>query len=199
MSHLQLEGENGWTASVSLTSGNAMTSLSTQTIISDMLLELARGRDIDKITVKDIAESCGITRQTFYYHFHDILDVFEWSMEEQLREMMEKSLLMDQPRDAIRMLLEMARERAAIVNRLMQSEYRNPMERVFVAALQRYFKEMIERRKLFQHVFHGDLELAVRLNSYALIGLLIDISRDPSPDLDAIADQMVRLLDGAAL
>ena len=30
---------------------------------------------IDKITVKDIVEICGISRQTFYYHFHDVYDL----------------------------------------------------------------------------------------------------------------------------
>ena len=28
-------------------------------------------KNIDKVTVKDVVDICGITRQTFYYHFQD--------------------------------------------------------------------------------------------------------------------------------
>ena len=32
-----------------------------------------------KITINDIAEDCGISRMTFYYHFKDIYDLVEWA------------------------------------------------------------------------------------------------------------------------
>lgn len=49
----------------------------TKDAISDTFLEILQKKNIDKITVKDISEACGITRQTFYYHFHDIIEVVE--------------------------------------------------------------------------------------------------------------------------
>ena len=36
-------------------------------------------KPLNKITVKDIADDCGINRMTFYYHFKDIYDLVEWS------------------------------------------------------------------------------------------------------------------------
>ena len=35
-------------------------------------------KDLDKITISDITNDCGINRQTFYYHFKDIYDLLEW-------------------------------------------------------------------------------------------------------------------------
>ena len=40
--------------------------------------ELLTKKRTKKLTVKDIVEECGITRQTFYYHFKDIYDLLEW-------------------------------------------------------------------------------------------------------------------------
>ena len=40
--------------------------------IMDGFLELLEQRPLDKISVVDIAEHCGINRNTFYYHFADI-------------------------------------------------------------------------------------------------------------------------------
>ena len=36
-------------------------------------------KPLDKITIRDITEDCGISRMTFYYHFKDIYDLVEWS------------------------------------------------------------------------------------------------------------------------
>ena len=38
-------------------------------------------KPIDKITVKDLVEICGVNRQTFYYHFDDVYDLLEWVFE----------------------------------------------------------------------------------------------------------------------
>ena len=59
-------------------------SQSTKKAIVETTLNLAKRRPISKITVRDIVEACGITRNTFYYHFHDIYDVLECAIEVEL-------------------------------------------------------------------------------------------------------------------
>ena len=39
--------------------------------------DLAASRPVDKITVKDISDQCGISRNTFYYHYQDIYQVLK--------------------------------------------------------------------------------------------------------------------------
>ncbi|MBR4308547.1 MAG: TetR/AcrR family transcriptional regulator C-terminal domain-containing protein [Oscillospiraceae bacterium] len=34
-------------------------------------------KSLDKITVRDIVEDCGLTRNTFYYYYEDIYDLFD--------------------------------------------------------------------------------------------------------------------------
>ena len=36
-------------------------------------------KPLDKITVSDLTDDCGISRMTFYYHFKDIYDLVEWA------------------------------------------------------------------------------------------------------------------------
>ena len=40
--------------------------------------KLLEQKPIEKITVKDIVEDCGVNRHTFYYHFQDIFELAEW-------------------------------------------------------------------------------------------------------------------------
>ena len=35
-------------------------------------------KSLDKITINELAEDCGISRMAFYYHFKDIYDLVEW-------------------------------------------------------------------------------------------------------------------------
>ena len=43
----------------------------TKKALAESLKELGSTRILDKITVADITEHCGVNRQTFYYHFND--------------------------------------------------------------------------------------------------------------------------------
>jgi probable dihydroxyacetone kinase regulator len=41
---------------------------------------------LDKITVKEICKHCDVNRQTFYYYFTDIIDIFKFIVSEELSE-----------------------------------------------------------------------------------------------------------------
>ena len=56
----------------------------TKELIARALLQLAREKPVEKITVKDIVKLCGVNRNTFYYHFQDIPDVVDFLMRQQV-------------------------------------------------------------------------------------------------------------------
>ena len=57
-------------------------SQTTKRALEASLKNLLLKKPLNKITINDIAEDCGINRMTFYYHFKDIYDVVEWSCHE---------------------------------------------------------------------------------------------------------------------
>ena len=52
----------------------------TQRVIVEATMRLVEQKTVKKITVRDIVEACGITRNTFYYYFHDIYEVLEYAL-----------------------------------------------------------------------------------------------------------------------
>lgn len=48
---------------------------------ADALSALLERKSLDRITVSDITDECGLNRQTFYYHFHDIYELIEWQID----------------------------------------------------------------------------------------------------------------------
>lgn len=48
-----------------------------------VLKDLIAQKPIDKITIHDLTERCGIRRQNFYYHFEDVYDLLNWLFHEE--------------------------------------------------------------------------------------------------------------------
>ena len=47
-------------------------------------LELLEENEYDKITVTRLVEDCGVSRQTFYYHFEDIEQMINWAIKNEI-------------------------------------------------------------------------------------------------------------------
>lgn len=60
----------------------------TKTAIKETFLELLATKPFDKITVRDIVETCGINRNTFYYYYSDIYDLLEEVFKKELTELL---------------------------------------------------------------------------------------------------------------
>lgn len=53
-------------------------SIRTKMAMEASLKKLLLKKPLDKITISDITDDCGISRMTFYYHFKDIYDLVDW-------------------------------------------------------------------------------------------------------------------------
>ena len=58
----------------------------TKKAIVNSFIKLLNKKPLDKITVKDIVEDCGINRNTFYYHFADIKELTIYTFNTQITE-----------------------------------------------------------------------------------------------------------------
>lgn len=50
----------------------------TKDILAESFLELAEKKRIDKITISEITDNCGMSQPTFYNHFKDKYDLIIW-------------------------------------------------------------------------------------------------------------------------
>lgn len=66
---------------------------STKESLGNALKKMLTIKPIDKITVKDLVEECGVNRQTFYYHFDDVYDLLEWVFEEDANRTLPQEIL----------------------------------------------------------------------------------------------------------
>lgn len=60
--------------------------MNTDELLADALKRCMRKAPLEKITVKDITDACGVSRQTFYRHFQDKQALVNWYFEVILEE-----------------------------------------------------------------------------------------------------------------
>lgn len=63
----------------------------TKNKIYECALKMAEKRSVSKITVRNIVEECQITRNTFYYHFHDLHDVYVSFVDSKIDELLKRA------------------------------------------------------------------------------------------------------------
>ena len=59
------------------------------------LRTLLEQRPLERLRVRELTELCGLRRQSFYYHFKDVYDLFAWSARR------ERALLLERQEDCV--------------------------------------------------------------------------------------------------
>lgn len=52
----------------------------TKQLLAQALKQMLRKKTLEKMTISDLADCCGINRKTFYYHFKDIYDLVDYTV-----------------------------------------------------------------------------------------------------------------------
>ena len=52
----------------------------TKIALEAAMQELLREKPLEQIRVRELADRCGIRRQSFYYHFNDVYELLDWSI-----------------------------------------------------------------------------------------------------------------------
>lgn len=115
-------------------------------MIAQAFADMVRQKGIDKVTVKSLIEACCISRQTFYYHFQDLIEVIEWSLERAVEEMLSQSLQAETPGKAIEVFVSSTAENYELICKLMESRKRAQMENMLLKASRKYFEQLLLAR-----------------------------------------------------
>lgn len=68
---------------------HSITTEMTKRLMAESLKKLMAKKPLNKISVKELVEDCGVNRQTFYYHFQDIYALLEWIVDQEIVSILE--------------------------------------------------------------------------------------------------------------
>lgn len=130
----------------------------TKRALEQSLKNLLLKKPLNKITISDIAEDCGINRMTFYYHFQDIYDLVEWSCLEDARKALEEKKTHDTWQQGFIQIFKAVQENKPLTDNLLMG--------------------VIDEESVDMKVREEDKKFIARVYSYSFIGLMLDWIKD---------------------
>lgn len=154
-------------------------------------------KPLQKITIQEIADDCGINRYTFYYHFHDIYDLLRWTFCEEALPLLSGGE--DGWEEGIRKFLRYVRENAAVcrcaLNSLGQDALRELLRRETREGMRRYLLEQRGDCRTSEEY----LEFLTGFYVEALAGSVLDwVQRDMALPEETLLRFLHLTLDGNA-
>ena len=155
--------------------------------------ELLTKKRTKKLTVKDIVEECGITRQTFYYHFQDIPDLICYMMEQGSKKLLENCLAQPTLEDKIRYLLSVALNARPLIQRTIPSSYQSELLlEQFYSFFDQLTNESASSSLVSDSLTASQRKLLLRYHSLAFLGLVRTWSKDDSAHMDEIVHDLAQ-------
>ena len=148
-------------------------SLLTEKALAASLKKLLEKKTLDKITVKDITDDCGVNRQTFYYHFQDKYELLDWIYYNEAISVMTEGLTFENWSSRIyRMLTQMKKEDYFYINAFKASGQKE-FEAYLFSVAKELFKEIIANLSGEKEVKLEDMDFIASFFSYGTVGIIV--------------------------
>lgn len=101
-------------------------------------------KSLNKISVSDIVNACGVNRKTFYYHFEDIYALLRWMLEEEAVEVVKHFDLLVDDEEAILFVMNYVEQNDHFIQCALNSVGREGMMRFFCQDFESVVDSIIE-------------------------------------------------------
>lgn len=172
-------------------------SQTTKRALEASLKNLLLKKPLDKITIHDIAEDCGINRMTFYYHFKDIYDLVEWSCIEDASKALGDKKTYDTWQQGFLQIFEAVQANKPFIMNVYHSVSREQVEIYLYKLVYRLLIDVVEEKSEGLYVADGDKEFIANFYKFSFVGLMLEwIKNDMKEDPHEIIERLSLLLHG---
>jgi AcrR family transcriptional regulator len=170
----------------------------TKKLITECAMRLAEKKMINKITVREIVEECEITRNTFYYHFHDIYDVFTTHLVDTIDELIAEDS--DNAEAVLFDFIEICTNYRKMLLNLYKSIGYEALAKFVKEKLRTIIKQSIEKEYDISRMGSFDLDIICTFYEEAIYGImmrwLLDSKYDSFDDMKDRLERIRFLFDG---
>lgn len=172
-------------------------SQTTKRALEASLKKLLNQKPLNKITINDITEDCGVNRMTFYYHFKDIYDLVDWILTEDAIKVMEGRRSFDTWTEAFQDILQQVQANRTLVLNVYRSVGREQVEQYLYRLLDPMLKEFADRETTDITVQDADKQFIIDFYKYALVGMVLEwIRRDMKTDPAVMTERLGKMIHG---
>lgn len=169
----------------------------TKCAMEDSLKRLLLQKPLNKITVSDIAEDCGINRMTFYYHFNDIYDLIEWSCVEDASKALDgKKTYKTWQEGFLNIFHEVLKNKPFIMN-VYRCVSRERVEIYLYQLTYDLIYGVVEEKSAGMSIREEDKKFIVDFYKYSFVGIMLEwIKNDMKEDPKQIVARLETVIHG---
>ena len=169
----------------------------TKRALEESLKRMLLRKPLDRITISDITEDCGISRMTFYYHFKDIYDLVEWACEEDAARALDGKKTCDTWQQGFLQIFEAVTENRPFILNVYHSVNREQVERYLYRLTYGLIIGVVEEKARGLNVSEADKHFIADFYKYGFVGLMLDwIRSDMKEEPAAIVERLDTLIRG---
>lgn len=170
----------------------------TKQIIEDSLKKLMLQKPLDKITIRDLTEDCGISRMTFYYHFKDIYDLVEWSCIADATRALEGKKTYDTWSEGLLQIFEAVYENKPFILNAYRCISRDQIESFLFHLTSDLIMAVVEEKAAGTEVSEEDRRFIADFYKYSFVGIMLDwIKQGMKDDYSLIAEKISITVHGS--
>ena len=172
-------------------------SQTTKRALEASLKNLLLQKPLDKITINDIAEDCGISRMTFYYHFRDIYDLVEWTCVEDATRALKGKKTYDTWEEGLLSIFQAVRDNKPFIMNVYHVVSRERIEQYLYPLIHGLLMGVVEEKSADMVVNEDDKQFIASFYEYAFVGVMLEWIRNKmKEDPAVIVERTSRLLKG---
>lgn len=172
-------------------------SQTTKRALEASLKNLLLQKPLDKITISDIAEDCGINRMTFYYHFKDIYDLIEWSCMEDASKALAGKKTYDTWQQGFLQIFQAVQANKPFIMNVYHSVSREQVELYLYRLTYDLLIGVVEEKAVGMRVREEDKKFIADFYKYGFVGLMLDwIKNGMKEEPQILIDRLDSLIHG---
>ncbi|MEI3503957.1 MAG: TetR/AcrR family transcriptional regulator C-terminal domain-containing protein [Anaerovoracaceae bacterium] len=165
----------------------------TKKAIAASVTRLLEKKPIDKITIREITDDCGMTRNTFYYHFQDIYDLCSWIFAAQAEELIGRYKKDDSGLGEMFVEgLEYLYGNKRMIRHVYDSISRGDLSLYLVQVISKYAMEIIELYAEDMPVSEEAVKLTAEFYQHAFVARVLQWISD---DMDLAPDKLAMVCE----
>ena len=174
-----------------------MSQVTKRALVASLKNQLLK-KPLDKVTISDITDDCGISRMTFYYHFKDIYDLIEWAFEEEASRILEGKKDYDTWQQGYLRIFEDLNANKPFIMNVYRSISREKVENYLYRITYDLLIHVINEKAKGMNVRDENKEFLANFYKYAFVGLVLDwIKHDMKGEPKQIIDRLDRVIHGS--
>ena len=167
----------------------------TKQALANALKQLLQKKQITKITINDIAEACGISRMTFYYHFKDIYDLADWTLQEALQTAIADNRTHDNWQQGFLNLLDVLKAHQPLILNVYRAIDREQVERYMRREVEALLLPVVEEQAAGLQISEKGKHMVAIFYTYAFMGIVLEwIQRNMQASPQEVADTTAAMI-----